>query len=192
MAQPATPPAHTEGEANTTAARAAWESRHNDPATRSLLERHAAVFLHQVLSTPCISAIAKAEGIWIEDMSGRAGCADLADNGHDQVLGRRAGRKRIGRLDQHGSGPPPPKPLHRKHVGHFGRADAEGESLGGVADLSVLAADLVEGVKGVFLQQKPVDIEKALAVLTLGDDVAIPYLVEDRPGASHTHLSDLE
>jgi 4-aminobutyrate aminotransferase len=29
------------------------------------------VFLHQALSTPCVSTIAKAEGIWIEDMDGR-------------------------------------------------------------------------------------------------------------------------
>ena len=71
MAQPSTPPAHTEGEANTSAARDAWQSRHDDAATRSLLERDAAVFLHQALSTPCLSTIAKAEGIWIEDTSGR-------------------------------------------------------------------------------------------------------------------------
>ena len=71
MAQPAPPPPHTEGEANTSAARAAWQGRHDDAATRALLERDAAVFLHQALSTPCLSAIAKAEGIWIEDTAGR-------------------------------------------------------------------------------------------------------------------------
>jgi 4-aminobutyrate aminotransferase len=35
------------------------------------LDRDAAVFLHQSLSTPCLSAIGKAEGIWIEDLEGR-------------------------------------------------------------------------------------------------------------------------
>jgi 4-aminobutyrate aminotransferase len=71
MAQPSTPPAHTEGESNTSSGRAAWQGRHDDAATSALLERDAAVFLHQALSTPCLSAIAKAEGIWIEDTSGR-------------------------------------------------------------------------------------------------------------------------
>ena len=71
MAQPAPPPPHTEGEANTSAARAAWQGRHDDAATSALLERDAAVFMHQALSTPCLSAIAKAEGIWIEDTAGR-------------------------------------------------------------------------------------------------------------------------
>ncbi len=71
MARPATPPVHTEGETNTSGGRATWQGRQDDAATRSLLERDAAVFLHQALSTPCLSAIAKAEGIWIEDTAGR-------------------------------------------------------------------------------------------------------------------------
>ncbi len=71
MAQPSTPPAHTEGESNTSAARTAWQGRHDDAATAALLERDASVFLHQALSTPCLSAIVKAEGIWIEDTAGR-------------------------------------------------------------------------------------------------------------------------
>ena len=36
-----------------------------------MLRRDEKVFLHQSLSTPCLSAIAKAEGIWIEDTEGR-------------------------------------------------------------------------------------------------------------------------
>ena len=62
---------HTEGESNTSAARAAWAARETDPATRALLDRDAAAFLHQSLSSPCVSTIAKAEGIWIEDTAGR-------------------------------------------------------------------------------------------------------------------------
>ncbi len=62
---------HTEGEANTSETRADWSARENDPATRALLERDAAAFLHQSLSSPCVSTIAKAEGIWIEDTAGR-------------------------------------------------------------------------------------------------------------------------
>jgi len=62
---------HTEGESNTSAARAVWAARETDPATRALLDRDAAAFLHQSLSSPCVSTIAKAEGIWIEDTAGR-------------------------------------------------------------------------------------------------------------------------
>ncbi|MCR9109626.1 aspartate aminotransferase family protein [Marivita sp. XM-24bin2] len=62
---------HTEGEANTSAARAEWASRETHNATRDLLARDANAFLHQSLSSPCLSTIAKAEGIWIEDTSGR-------------------------------------------------------------------------------------------------------------------------
>lgn len=62
---------HTEGESNTSAARADWAARHPDAATRDLLARDAGAFLHQSLSSPCLSTIAKAEGIWIEDTAGR-------------------------------------------------------------------------------------------------------------------------
>jgi 4-aminobutyrate aminotransferase len=36
-----------------------------------MLEEDARYFLHQSVSTPCLSAIRKAEGIWIEDLAGR-------------------------------------------------------------------------------------------------------------------------
>ncbi|WP_439123400.1 (R)-1-hydroxy-2-aminoethylphosphonate ammonia-lyase [Marivita sp.] len=62
---------HTEGEANTSAARADWSARETHNETRDLLVRDADAFLHQSLSSPCLSTIAKAEGIWIEDTSGR-------------------------------------------------------------------------------------------------------------------------
>ncbi|MDT8343432.1 MAG: aspartate aminotransferase family protein [Thermohalobaculum sp.] len=62
---------HTEGESNTSAARARWRAGNDDPATRALTGRDAAVFLHQSLSSPVLSGIAKAEGIWIEDLAGR-------------------------------------------------------------------------------------------------------------------------
>jgi 4-aminobutyrate aminotransferase len=62
---------HTEGESNNSKARGAWSARLDDPSTRSLLARDSAAFLHQSLSSPCVTAIAKAEGIWIEDTAGR-------------------------------------------------------------------------------------------------------------------------
>ena len=51
--------------------RAAWQARALDEATRALLAEDARYFLRQSVSTPCLNAIAKAEGIWIEDVAGR-------------------------------------------------------------------------------------------------------------------------
>ena len=65
------PDVHTEGESNTSEARRAWAARETDAGTRDLLERDAEAFLHQSLSSPCVSTIAKADGIWIEDTAGR-------------------------------------------------------------------------------------------------------------------------
>lgn len=62
---------HTEGESNRAAARQEWNARQHHVPTRELLQRDADAFLHQSLSSPCVSTIAKAEGIWIEDLAGR-------------------------------------------------------------------------------------------------------------------------
>lgn len=62
---------HTEGESNTSGARAEWAAAETDERARELLVRDANAFLHQSLSSPCVSTIAKAEGIWIEDVAGR-------------------------------------------------------------------------------------------------------------------------
>ena len=40
-------------------------------ATRALLDRDAAAYLHQSLSTPCFDALAEADGIWLVDTEGR-------------------------------------------------------------------------------------------------------------------------
>jgi len=62
---------HTEGESNTSAARSDWSAGIGDAGTRALLARDSDAFLHQSLSSPCLTAIARAEGIWIEDTMGR-------------------------------------------------------------------------------------------------------------------------
>ncbi|MFT4716924.1 MAG: 4-aminobutyrate aminotransferase [Paracoccaceae bacterium] len=64
------PDFHTEGEANTSAARHEWLEKSIGPKSRPLLQRDANAFLHQSLSSPCVSTIAKASGIWIEDLDG--------------------------------------------------------------------------------------------------------------------------
>ncbi len=62
---------HTEGESNTSQARAAWREKSVGPRSEPLLKRDSDAFLHQSLSTPCAATIAKASGIWIEDLDGR-------------------------------------------------------------------------------------------------------------------------
>src|SRR5271166_3207545 len=63
--------AEAEGDTNRSPRRRAWSETHLDEATRALVERDARVFLQQSVSTPCLSAIRHAEGIWIEDLQGR-------------------------------------------------------------------------------------------------------------------------
>jgi 4-aminobutyrate aminotransferase len=63
--------AESESDTNLTDRRAAWQGKALDSRTRRLLDRDSAAFLHQSVSTPCLNAIAKAEGIWIEDVAGR-------------------------------------------------------------------------------------------------------------------------
>lgn len=62
---------HTEGESNTSEARQEWAAKAIGPRSKPLLERDAKAFLHQSLSSPCVSTIKTADGIWIEDMDGR-------------------------------------------------------------------------------------------------------------------------
>jgi 4-aminobutyrate aminotransferase len=65
------PVAQSEGDTNLTSRRAEWQARALDENTRALLARDERAFLRQSVSTPCLNAIAKAEGIWIEDTAGR-------------------------------------------------------------------------------------------------------------------------
>lgn len=71
MERPTGSVAQSEGDTNLTDRRCVWQSQSLDEPTRSLLERDAGAFLHQSVSTPCLNAIVKAEGIWIEDVAGR-------------------------------------------------------------------------------------------------------------------------
>ena len=63
--------AQSESDTNLSDRRADWQSRALDTRTRTLLAEDERYFLRQSVSTPCLNAIAKAEGIWIEDVSGR-------------------------------------------------------------------------------------------------------------------------
>lgn len=64
-------PDQREGDVNLSPNRASWAGRALGEATRALLRRDEEVFVRQSLSTPCLSAVVKAEGSWIEDADGR-------------------------------------------------------------------------------------------------------------------------
>ncbi|MDH3579307.1 MAG: aspartate aminotransferase family protein [Hyphomicrobiales bacterium] len=64
-------PAQSESDTNLSERRSQWADRSLDADTRALLDRDASAFLHQSVSSPCLNAIAKADGIWIEDTAGR-------------------------------------------------------------------------------------------------------------------------
>ena len=72
----AAPPWHPgshpdEGDSNLSPHRRQWTERVARDPGHEMVEGDAEFFFHQSLSTPCLAAIAKAEGIWIEDTAGR-------------------------------------------------------------------------------------------------------------------------
>jgi 4-aminobutyrate aminotransferase len=71
MRKPHSDVSQSESDTNLTGRRAAWQAQSLDAATRALLAEDERYFLRQSVSTPCLNAIAKAEGIWIEDIGGR-------------------------------------------------------------------------------------------------------------------------
>jgi 4-aminobutyrate aminotransferase len=75
-------PGPGEGDVNNTPRRNQWQRDNLDQETRSLLSRDSAVFLHQSVSTPCLNAISKAQGIWIEDTAGRRYMDFHGNNAH--------------------------------------------------------------------------------------------------------------
>ncbi len=86
-------PTQSEGDVNLSSRRRRWQAEHLDGTTRDLLARDSDAFLHQSVSTPCLNAIRKAEGIWIEDFAGRRYMDFHGNNvhhvgyGHPHVIG---------------------------------------------------------------------------------------------------------
>ena len=64
-------PAPSEGEINISVRREAWQERNLGVANRAICERDAEAFVHQSVSSPCLTAVKRAEGIWVEDFDGR-------------------------------------------------------------------------------------------------------------------------
>ncbi len=65
------PPLQSESDVNFSGRRRAWADRNLGEKSARLVARDAAVFLHQSVSTPCLSAVEKASGIYLEDADGR-------------------------------------------------------------------------------------------------------------------------
>ena len=64
-------PLPSESDINATPRREGWARAQRDPWSNAVLARDSRHFLHQAVSSPCLSVIRKAEGIWIEDGCGR-------------------------------------------------------------------------------------------------------------------------
>ena len=61
----------TEGDINLSDRRRAWQQDNVDDATRETLARDSAAFLHQSLSTPCLTELTGCNGVYLIDASGR-------------------------------------------------------------------------------------------------------------------------
>ena len=70
MTRSAAEPAPGEGDTNLSPNRHAFTAG-LDPRTNALVEADARLYLHQSLSSPCLAALRRAEGLWLEDLAGR-------------------------------------------------------------------------------------------------------------------------
>jgi 4-aminobutyrate aminotransferase len=61
----------SEGESNLSFQRQAWNTEHLDDKTKALLNEDAEVFLHQSLSTPCLTALSESNGSYLTDLQGK-------------------------------------------------------------------------------------------------------------------------
>ena len=69
-----------QGDVNTTPARQRYWERNLSGEARGWFEEDARYFLHQSLSTPVLNVIARAQGVYIEDLAGRK-YIDMHGNG---------------------------------------------------------------------------------------------------------------
>ena len=61
----------TEGDVNLSERRRGWQLANVDDATRETLARDEQAFLHQSLSTPCLTELSGCNGIYLSDATGR-------------------------------------------------------------------------------------------------------------------------
>jgi 4-aminobutyrate aminotransferase len=63
---------NTEGDINLSENRKHWHQNIDDSATKAVLKKDAAHFLHQALSTPCLDVLSSAEGVRINNLAGKS------------------------------------------------------------------------------------------------------------------------
>ncbi|MCU8289402.1 aspartate aminotransferase family protein [Vibrio vulnificus] len=85
----------SEGDVNTTLARQAWNASMDDERTQALLKRDSEVFLHQAMSTPCLDTLEAAEGIYIQDATGKKYMDFHGNNAHQLGYGHPHVIKRV-------------------------------------------------------------------------------------------------
>ncbi|QFQ79908.1 MULTISPECIES: aspartate aminotransferase family protein [Vibrio] len=85
----------SEGDVNTTPARQAWNASMDDKRTQALLKRDSEVFLHQAMSTPCLDTLEAAEGIYIQDATGKKYMDFHGNNVHQLGYGHPHVMKRV-------------------------------------------------------------------------------------------------
>jgi 4-aminobutyrate aminotransferase len=90
-------PGAGEGDVNHSPRRRDWQARNVDAQGSALLARDARAFLHQSVSTPCLAAIRKAEGIYVEDTAGRRYMDFHGNNVHHVGYGHRRLKEAIRR-----------------------------------------------------------------------------------------------
>ena len=74
----------TEGDINLSDPRLAWQQANVNDATRETLERDSAAFLHQSLSSPCLTELTGCDGVYLTDAAGRR-IMDFHGNSAHQV-----------------------------------------------------------------------------------------------------------
>ncbi|MFZ0612881.1 MAG: aminotransferase class III-fold pyridoxal phosphate-dependent enzyme, partial [Desulfobacterales bacterium] len=81
---PHDPADSSEGDSNRSDTRRKWQSGHIDEDTRRWLERDAACFIHQSLSTPCLNVLSQSRGATLTDLQRRP-ILDFHGNSAHQV-----------------------------------------------------------------------------------------------------------
>ena len=82
----------SEGESNLSSRREAWNEANLDERTRDLLEEDAKYFLHQSLSTPCLTGLERSHGAHLTDLRGRqyldfhGNAVHQVGHGHPRVI----------------------------------------------------------------------------------------------------------
>ncbi len=90
-------PVQLESDTNITQRRHDWAKASLGTQSIEAINADARLFLHQSVSTPCLSAVVKAEGVWIEDIEGRRYLDFHGNNVHHIGYGHPRLKKAISR-----------------------------------------------------------------------------------------------